>query len=74
MRPKLPGELWLGMIEGQWPVYAFVGEGHAANWVKEPTKNGQRKFVWHVEELNAMQLELISPAPVLFREIEDDLA
>lgn len=28
-----PTQLWLGMIEGQWPVQAFTVESHVIHWL-----------------------------------------
>lgn len=32
---ELPKQFWLGKIQGEWPVYAFISEEHVIRWLAE---------------------------------------
>lgn len=46
-----PRVLYLGQQEGEWPVYAFVNEAHAAQWATELHPGCTRRVLWRVRVL-----------------------
>lgn len=59
--------MWFGMIRGQWPVRSFSIEGHATSWLAE-AKNGEQRYLWRAEVVNATRLELVPPVPAGLRD------
>jgi hypothetical protein len=60
---RVPDELIIGMIDGQWPVVAFTTEGHAIAWFSSRSADhpaGKRRL-WRVKIVGAVELELTQP-------------
>jgi hypothetical protein len=70
VKTKLPAELWLGMVDGQWPVQTFVNEGHALYWAATPSIEETRR-VWKVRLVDVTELRLVQ-VPDRFEAIPDD--
>lgn len=66
-RGKLPEEMWLGVNIGQWPVQAFINEGHLMTWLGEKTGETQSypRRAWKVRIEVIGEVELVRPAPFL---------
>lgn len=62
---KVPPELYLGRIDGQWPIEVFTEKSHAASWLAEG-HFGRR--VWKVAVAVLSEMELVPPTPPDLRE------
>lgn len=52
--------MWFGMIRGQWPVHSFSIEHHATYWLENP-KEGEQRYLWRAEVVNATLQKLVPP-------------
>ena len=59
MTEQLPDELWLGMVGGQWPIWAFTAEGHAILWVEMRPIDSETRRVWKVRLADAIEYRLV---------------
>lgn len=66
-RGKLPEELWLGVCIGQWPVQAFINEGHLMGWLGEKGQETQSypRRAWKVRIEVIEEVEIVKPEPYL---------
>ena len=62
-RFRPPNELYLGTIEGEWPVQAFTNENHVISWLQE--KGDHRRHAWKVH-LDEVTEKVLTP-PVAAR-------
>lgn len=61
---KPPNELWLGMVNGQWPVHAFTVERDALRFL-ESACAGERRHVWKATVTDLQEFVRVAPAPYL---------
>ena len=66
---ELPEKMWMGKVEGEWPVYAFVGEDSALRWMQEcveetPTR---RPHLWLVKVVPEHEMEIVPPVEARLR-------
>ena len=64
---SLPKILWLGMIKGEWPVYAFTTEGVASVWVAQDLDN---RYVWRVTDMPAVRQRYVRPSTAALQDWE----
>ena len=63
-----PPELWLGKVDGEWPIHVFTSEASVKQWL---SGEADRPFrAWRVLEIKmGPELRLIAPEPYL-QEVE----
>lgn len=55
---KLPEELYLGIIENEWPIRAFESVAHALHWLGEDPR---KRHLWHVVPANPRKMIYVPP-------------
>lgn len=58
---ELPPELYLGKVQGEWPVITFTTPEHAASWLSE--RIGGRKQVWRCSISVDAEMTITDPIP-----------
>ncbi len=60
-----PNEVYIGMVDGQWPIRAFGGQVHALHWVQETQqKEGEHKVhLWLCRILSSQEMAVVPPSP-----------
>lgn len=68
---ELPEVVWLGKVDGEWPVHAFVSADHAMHWLDQEMRQSTgyvcKKRVWEVQlhQAERTQVRLVKPEPYL---------
>lgn len=62
---ELPETLFIGKINGEWPIRAFTKEEHVISWLMVPESEGGKRRVWKITLTDYQELKLVRPEPFL---------
>jgi hypothetical protein len=60
----MPEEIFIGKIQGEWPLHAWEAEAHATVWLSESSpQTGRQRRLWKATVTYDAELDLVKPVP-----------